>query len=107
MSETPVLTDHGPGDVETVKASLAKLPSAAYLIACQFEEMGITGLRHVPHACPIARYLRRDTGLEVRVTVGLVYVGQWRTKMPGAVCQFIENFDNGLYKYLVKRTADV
>lgn len=88
-----------------VRLALKKLTDGAddsYAIAQRLREAGIKGNHH-PTSCPIANYLRRETGVDVRVYEKKV-TNNWASRVPiippSKVAAFIRLFDQGYYPEL-------
>jgi hypothetical protein len=93
-------------DLKVVMDKLAGLETSEAVARFLVEE-GIQGYRSMAHACPVAKYLRRETGRMFEVHQGS-YRPNWSGidevhETPGAVAEFIGDFDRGAYPELMCR----
>jgi hypothetical protein len=70
---------------------------------------GIVGKRGFGDSCPVANYIRRETGLVTFVSLGewgvepeTIHFGTPNREMPYVVGRFVNNFDNGMYPDLIE-----
>ena len=107
--------------VDAVKEAVARLDlDSAGAVAAFFRERGVKGVRARSQRCPIAEYIKQETGLqEIAATFGAVIVSTSKTPcvcgaegcmvgktgetvpLPQAARDFMEVFDNGSYPDLV------
>jgi hypothetical protein len=86
--------------------ALAALPTEADEIARVFTELGITGRRGKTCSCPVAEYLKAETGREVEVAMDVVYsTGAPKVVLPHHVVRFIRSFDHGRYPQLIDASS--
>lgn len=96
--------------IAAVRDHLAKLGQLQPAeIARLFADLGIQGHRMVSTACPVAQYVRAETGTLISIRgshwiTGTISTAQlYRTgDTPETVGQFIGNFDAGIYPRLVQ-----
>jgi len=105
------MTDpHLPTVVEVLD-KLAVLGGSAQ-IAIHLQEQQCVGETGASLSCPVARYIRRETGESVQVG-GVVYLrpgvvgAEVVGFLPDPIRDFIEDFDGGRYPDLVDGTDDV
>lgn len=77
---------------------------SSYDIANKLMAMGITGRPHRSRDCPVARYLQKETAVDVRVShFGVVWLQGWgrgQVNCPLNVSRFILMFDSGGHSQL-------
>ncbi|SRR5216684_1830953 len=87
-------------------------------IASFLEGQGIKGIRHYEEVCPVANYLHAVFGTTASVDLWTIavsnskfaatagkfrFIGAAIIKTPKVVQRFIQLFDNGAYKKLIKK----
>jgi hypothetical protein len=90
--------------------ALDRLPDTADGIADYFTEVGIKGRQHMPWACPLARYVAIECGVDAkwrRISV-IERVAITATDMtvvvplPEHARRFENDFDSNLYPHLIE-----
>jgi hypothetical protein len=93
---------------DLLEDALAALPTEPDEIARVFAELGIKGRPRKSCLCPVAKYLKAETGMSV------IGVTPWRVydytcgghvPVPDHVGHFISRFDLGDYPDLIEPTA--
>jgi hypothetical protein len=75
-------------------------------IACTLDAAGFVGVRKSDCLCPLAVWLRLETGDHCRVgcnvveVCGSVHSRNDMVRMPSSVRMFVHEFDNGLFPWL-------
>jgi hypothetical protein len=89
-----------------VYEALRKLGDTSDQIAYALTERGIRGRRMEERSCPLANYLRAEVGVETQVENGSIQVdgtsGFMSTGVLPGVEDFIDDFDNRAYPYLIQ-----
>lgn len=89
-----------------VAEALAKLAAAGDpdAVAQRLEAAGATGPIAASARCPIATYVRKETGLPVAVGVtGWAIHGVGGDALPDDLAEFVQRFDRGHYPTLERR----
>lgn len=95
---------------EELEALLASLGDSADAVATSLEVAEIKGRREEASCCPVARWLRRETGLSC-ISVDLSQIHVWAgrdldqitVRTPPAVNDFVGHFDDHGYPELDER----
>ncbi|HEU4967264.1 MAG TPA: hypothetical protein VFT53_07405 [Candidatus Saccharimonadales bacterium] len=71
-------------------------------IAKLFNEEGITGSTFEAFSCPIANYVKRETGQVVGMCAGWIHAGDEKIFFTGKepMVEFMRRFDRGVYPEL-------
>lgn len=95
-----------PTPYDGVYDALRRLGSSSEEIADSLAARGIRGRRMEERACPLANYLRDELTVSVQIEVGSVQIDGVDGFMSTAVCDgvedFIEDFDDRAYPYLIQ-----
>jgi len=93
---------------DIIRDAIDKLPSSGgYEIAAALSRLSVYGCRNSPDSCPIAQYIKKTCNVRVRVhTTKILIYGEMALSTPVAVCEFINDFDDGCYPELVLSDQD-
>jgi hypothetical protein len=77
-------------------------------IARLFEDEGIVGEVADARECPVARYVRQQTGEHVRVYGTAQWVrGQRVFSLPASIAEFVRRFDSERYPHLIEEDEEL
>lgn len=83
---------------------LEKLGATSGEVAAALFAKGCKGRRNKYYSCPVARYLKEETGEEAMVGGGMARRGDKSCYLPPPVETFVFEFDEGKYPELIDET---
>jgi hypothetical protein len=96
------MTAHTPAEII---AKLGQLVPGE--IARLFADENVVGELGKSRECPVARYVRRETGITVVIDYHSwrIHGSLWQNLLPENVGDFVETFDNDGYPHLIESEA--